>query len=111
MGASDLGYRLARQFGLRVRDTRAGLVPLTFSGAMHELTGRLSGISVSASLSVSAVTFTGNILFTHRGLSGPAVLQLSNYWMPGDDIWINLLPEHDAVALLLEAKKNGNRRR
>jgi len=105
MGASDLGYRLARQFGLRVRDTRAGLVPLTFSGAMHELTGRLSGISVSASLSVSAVTFTGNILFTHRGLSGPAVLQLSNYWMPGDDIWINLLPEHDAVALLLEAKK------
>jgi predicted Rossmann fold flavoprotein len=105
MGGSDFGYRLARQFGLRVRDTRAGLVPLTFSGAMHELTERLSGISVRASLSASAVTFTENILFTHRGLSGPAVLQLSNYWMPGDDIGINLLPEHDAAALLLEAKK------
>ena len=105
MGASDFGYRLARQFGLRVRDTRAGLVPMTFSGAMHELTEHLSGISVRASLSVSSMTFTENILFTHRGLSGPAALQLSNYWMPGDDIRTNLLPEHDAASLLLQAKK------
>ncbi len=105
MGASDFGYRLAHQFGLRVCDTRAGLVPLTFSGAMHELTKRLSGIAVLTSLTLSSVAFTGNILFTHRGLSGPAVLQLSSYWMPGDDIRINLLPEHDAISMLLEAKK------
>jgi len=104
MGASDLGYRLARQFGLRVRDTRAALVPFTFSGAMHELTGRLSGISLCAALSTLDVTFTGDVLFTHRGLSGPAALQLSSYWTPGNDIRLNLLPEHDAVALLLEAK-------
>ncbi len=104
IGASDFGFRLARQFGLRVRDTRAGLVPFTFSGAMHELTERLSGTSVRASVSVSDMTFTENVLFTHRGLSGPSVLQLSNYWKPGDDIQINLLPDHDAASLFLEAK-------
>lgn len=104
MGASDLGYRLARQFGLSVRGTRAGLVPFTFSGAMHELTGRLSGISLHAALSTLDVTFTGDVLFTHRGLSGPAALQLSSYWTPGNEIRLNLLPEHDAAGLLLEAK-------
>ena len=104
MGASDLGYRLARQFGLSVHDTRAGLVPFRFSGAMHELTGRLSGISLRAVLKTLDVTFAGDVLFTHRGLSGPAALQLSSYWTPGNDIRLNLLPECDAAALLLEAK-------
>jgi predicted Rossmann fold flavoprotein len=105
MGASDLGYRLARQFGLNVLDTSAGLVPFTFSGAMHEMTGRLSGLSLPATVSVANATFTGSILFTHRGLSGPAALQLSSYWTPGNDIHLNLLPEHDAASLLLTAKE------
>ncbi len=104
MGASDFGYRLAHQFGLAVRDTRAGLVPFTFSGAMKELTNRLSGVSLHTTLSTAGVVFTDSILFTHRGLSGPAALQLSNYWMPGDEIYLNLLPDHDAMSLLLQAK-------
>lgn len=105
MGASDLGYRLARQFGLRVRSTRAGLVPFTFSGAPHELTARLSGLSLRAELSVDdGMGFTEDILFTHRGLSGPAALQLSSYWHPGNDIHLNLLPEHNAEDLLIKAK-------
>jgi predicted flavoprotein YhiN len=104
MGASDFGYRLARQFGLNVRETRAGLVPFVFSGTARELMERLSGISLYAALSISHVTFADGVLFTHRGLSGPAALQLSSYWEPGSDIRLNLLPEHDAVSLLLEAK-------
>jgi len=104
MGASDLGYRLAKQFGLKVRDTRAGLVPFTFSGAMHELTERLSGLSLRVTLRTDQTAFTESILFTHRGLSGPAALQLSNYWMPGDEIHLNLLPGHDAESILLKAK-------
>ena len=107
MGATDFGYRLARQFGLQVRDTTAGLVPFTFSGAMHELMQRLSGLSLPATLSnnSTSVSFTEGILFTHRGLSGPAALQLSSYWQPGDVIRLNLLPEQDATELLLSAKK------
>ena len=104
MGASDFGYRLAKQFGLNVRETRAGLVPFTFSGAMHEVTGRLSGVGMPACVSTNGISFTESILFTHRGLSGPAALQLSSYWTPGDTIELNLLPEHDATALLLDAK-------
>ncbi len=104
MGASDFGYRLASQFGLRVRDTRAGLVPFTFSGAMRELTGRLSGISLHAALATNDEAFTGDILFTHRGLSGPAALQLSSYWTPGNDIRLDLLSAHAAASLLLSAK-------
>jgi predicted Rossmann fold flavoprotein len=104
MGASDFGYRLAKQFGLKVRVTRAGLVPFTFSGAMHDLTERLSGLSLRATLRTGQVAFTENILFTHRGLSGPAALQHSSYWMPGDEIHLDLLPEHDAESILLKAK-------
>ena len=104
MGASDFGYRLARQFGLAVRETRAGLVPFTFTGSMHELTGRLSGVSVPATVSVAGTAFTESILFTHRGLSGPAALQASSYWTPGTDIEIDLLPAASAESVLLEAK-------
>jgi len=104
MGASDLGYRLARQFGLRVRDTRPGLVPFTFSGSMHELTDRLAGISLLATISTGDTAFTGQVLFTHRGLSGPAVLQISSYWTPGHDVFLDLLPNQDATILLLDAK-------
>jgi predicted Rossmann fold flavoprotein len=104
MGASDFGYRLARQFGLKLRETHAGLVPFTFSGATHEMTGRLSGISVPAILGLGDVSFAESILFTHRGLSGPAALQLSSYWNPGDEIHLDLFPENNAASLLLDAK-------
>jgi predicted Rossmann fold flavoprotein len=106
MGASDIGYRLARQFGLEVLETRAGLVPFTFSGSMHELMERLSGLSLPVTISTAglATSFTASALFTHRGFSGPAALQLSSYWRPGDEIHLNLLPGHDVEALLLQAK-------
>ena len=104
MGASDFGYRLAKQFGLNVLDTRAGLVPFTFSGAMHELTDRLSGVSLPATVTASGTTFSEDILFTHRGLSGPAALQASSYWSPGENITLNLLPSANAEDILLDAK-------
>jgi len=106
MGASDFGYRLARQFGLNVLENRAGLVPFTVTGALHELTERLSGLSVPAVLSTAdgTVSFSESVLFTHRGLSGPAALQLSSYWQPGEIIHLNLLPTQDATTLLQEAK-------
>ena len=104
MGASDFGYRIARQFGLKIQETSAGLVPFTFSGATHEMTGRLSGVSLKAAMSTGKRSFTEDVLFTHRGLSGPAALQLSSYWSPGTDIEIDLLPGTDARALLPEAK-------
>ena len=106
MGASDIGYRLARQFDMAVLETRAGLVPFTFSGVVHELTERLSGLSLPAVLSTAddATHFAESILFTHRGISGPAALQLSSYWQPGEAIYLNLLPEQDAEAELLTFK-------
>lgn len=105
MGASGFGYALARQFGHAVLDTRAGLVPFTLAGTLHELGRRLSGVSTPATVSCNDASFSDDILFTHRGLSGPAILQISNYWSPGDPIHIDLLPGKDAVALLLDAKR------
>ena len=104
MGASDFGYCLARQFGLNVLETRAGLVPFTFTGRLQALCERLSGVSARVTLSNTKVSFTENVLFTHRGLSGPAALQLSSYWEPGSEISLNLLPDNEAVGLLLNAK-------
>ena len=106
MGASGFGYDVARQFGLNVRETRAGLVPFTFTGAMHDLAVRLSGCSTTATITVNRTGFTDDILFTHRGLSGPAILQASSYWQPGDDIALNLMPACDATEYLVAAKKN-----
>jgi predicted Rossmann fold flavoprotein len=106
MGASDFGYRLARQFGLAIRDTSAGLVPFTFTGPMHELTERLSGVSLRATISVADTSFTEDILFTHRGLSGPAALQASSYWSPGKDITLDLLPSVDGESLLISGKSS-----
>ena len=105
MGASGFGYQLARQFGHTILETTAGLVPFTFTGAMHDLAGRLAGVSTAATVSTGAVAFTEDILFTHRGLSGPAILQLSSYWSPGDDVEIDLLPGTNAVDYLLGAKQ------
>jgi predicted Rossmann fold flavoprotein len=111
MGASDFGYRIAQQFGLKVRETRAGLVPFTFTGAIQDLTGRLAGVGVTATVSTGKQSFTDGILFTHRGLSGPAALQLSSYWDPGRDIEINLLPGLDATVVLTGAKRSQPRSR
>ena len=104
MGASDFGYRIARQFGHTILETRAGLVPFTFTGEIHERLQRLSGVSVRSIVEANGVTFAEDLLFTHRGLSGPAILQVSSYWQPGDNIMVNLLPEQDAVSTLLSAK-------
>lgn len=106
MGASGLGYDIARQFGLNVVDTHAGLVPFTFTGALHELMERLSGISARASVTTNGTTFTEDILFTHRGLSGPAILQVSSFWHPGDTIEIDLLPGTRVDELLVTAKSD-----
>ncbi len=106
MGASGFGYEIARQFGHRVVDTRAGLVPFTFTGEMHELTQRLAGVSAHATVSTPDCAFTEDILFTHRGLSGPAILQVSSYWSPGESLLVDLLPGQDAAELLLQAKSD-----
>ena len=106
MGATDFGYRMARQFGLNVQETRAGLVPFTFTGETQEMLQRLSGVSVRACVRTADVAFTEDLLFTHRGLSGPAILQVSSYWHPGDRISVNLLPDADAESMLLKAKQS-----
>jgi len=106
MGATDFGYRMARQFGLHVQETRAGLVPFTFTGDMHTMLQQLSGVSIPSRISTAGVTFAEDLLFTHRGLSGPAILQVSSYWTPGDGICINLLPDCDAESMLLKAKQS-----
>ena len=104
MGASGFGYGVARQFGLNVFDTRAGLVPFTFTGDVQEMATRLSGVSAGASVSTGGTSFAGDILFTHRGLSGPAILQASSYWQPGERIEIDLLPGIDAREMLVAAR-------
>ncbi len=105
LGGSGFGYQLAQQFGLRLLPTSAALVPFNFSGAVKDLCSRLSGLSCEASLSNSTASFREDILFTHRGLSGPAVLQISSYWKPGESIHVNLLPEHDCNRLLTTWKR------
>ena len=106
MGATGFGYQVARQFGHSVYDTTAGLVPFTFSGAFHEMTGRLSGVSAPATVNAGNTTFAEDILFTHRGMSGPAILQASSYWSPGEEIVVNLLPGRDVAGFLLDAKQS-----
>jgi predicted Rossmann fold flavoprotein len=106
MGASGSGYEIARQFGLHVYDTHAALVPFTFTGTLHTLTEKLAGVSTAATVTVNDAQFTEDILFTHRGLSGPAILQASSYWEPGDEVAIDLLPDQDAAELLINAKRS-----
>ncbi len=105
MGATDFGYALARQFGHVVLPTRAGLVPLTLSGAHLERYQDLTGVAVpEVEVSVGQQAFRGGLLFTHRGLSGPTILQISSYWQTGDALSINLLPELDAVQWLRDQR-------
>ncbi len=104
MGASGFGHEVARQFGLNVIEPRPGLVPLTFDAELLAAAKDLAGVSVDAEISLGKVRFTEALLFTHRGISGPAVLQISSYWRPGDAITINLLPGTDALEFLGAAK-------
>jgi predicted Rossmann fold flavoprotein len=105
MGASGFAYEMARRFGLGIIEPRPGLVPLTFAGETLELCKTLSGVSVDAIVSCGRVSFRENILFTHRGLSGPAILQISSYWREGDAIVIDLLPSTNPSTFLNERKR------
>jgi len=104
MGSTAFGYQVAEQFSMNVLPRRAGLVPFTFSDHFKRISERLSGLALEVELSNGAVSFHENILFTHRGLSGPAVLQLSNYWQPGSPVWVNLLPNIELQGWLLQQK-------
>ena len=106
IGATDFGYRVARQFGLRIRETRPALVPLTFASQTLDELKTLSGISIDALAACNGAEFRENILLTHRGLSGPAILQVSSHWRRGDAVSINLLPEHDAALIFASERRS-----
>lgn len=106
IGATDIGYRIASQFGLDVVRTRPSLVPLVFSGEGFR---ELAGISIDAFVTAGGKSFRENILFTHRGMSGPAILQASNYWDPDSPVSIDLLPETDARELLYRHRTDRKR--
>lgn len=98
IGATDFGYKIARQFGLKIVETKPSLVPLVFADGKNF--SRLAGVSVDSVVSSGKSSFRENILFTHRGLSGPAILQISNYWQKETSVSINLLPQENALELL-----------
>ena len=106
MCASPIGYRIAEQFDIQVKPTRAGLVPFTLQSEDKSRFSQLSGIAVHAVVSNDRQQFRENILFTHRGLSGPAILQISSYWVAGESISINLLPDNNLEKLVNDARKN-----
>jgi predicted Rossmann fold flavoprotein len=107
IGASAFGYDVAKKFGLDIIETLPALVPLTFNEKILEMCKELTGLSVEAIVSFKKVLFQEGMLFTHRGLSGPSILQISSYWKLGDNIKINLSPKED-VFKLLENKKNSD---
>jgi len=108
IGATDLGYRIAKQFGLRLVEQRPGLVPLTFDGEAWAPFVPLAGLSLPVQIETgdkkTRMAFIEDLLFTHRGLSGPAVLQISSYWTEGTPIRLNLAPEVDLSRALAAAK-------
>jgi len=106
LGATDFGYRMARQFELRIEEPRPGLVPFTLTSSMLKQLTKLSGISLDALVGCDGQDFRENILFTHRGLSGPAILQISSYWKPGTPISIDLLPDKDVLGMLTESQSS-----
>jgi predicted Rossmann fold flavoprotein len=100
LGASGFGYQIAEQFNLKTYNTRAGLVPFTITNQLKEVCIALSGSSCDVTMECNGQSFRGNMLFTHRGLSGPAVLQISSYWQAGQTLTINLLPDVDLAQVL-----------
>ena len=109
LGGSDFGYKLAEQYKLPLVKLRAGLVPFMFSDSLKPFCESLSGISTEAEVSCQNKSFRENILFTHRGLSGPAILQISNYWNPGQELSIDLLPGINLAEELLNEKDMNNK--
>ncbi len=108
IGATGFGYDIARQFGLKIVPTRAGLVPLTFEGKTLDYLKELSGVSIDPVqlTSVSGKSFQEAMLFTHRGISGPSVLQISSYWNPGEPLLLNLSPEKEILPWLKDQRKH-----
>ena len=111
MGATGFGYQLAEQFGHHIHPTRAGLVPFTLQPNDKKILSPLSGIAVDAVVSSPHKSFRENILFTHRGLSGPVILQISSYWQPGEAVEINYLPELDLFEYLKDKQKQGSQQK
>jgi predicted Rossmann fold flavoprotein len=110
MGATDFGLRIARQFGLEITETAPALVPLTITGKDADWYAKLSGNSIFCRVSNDKISFEENILFTHWGLSGPAILQISSYWKPGEQIRIDLLP-NDNITEIIQSQKMINGRK
>jgi hypothetical protein len=110
IGATGMGYDIARQFGLAMTETRPALVPLTFGGAVLDGLAALSGIATPARVSAGSAAFDEALLFTHRGLSGPAILQVSSYWREGQAIAVDLAPGRDVAAWLRAARSTQGRR-
>lgn len=102
LGATPFGFQLAEQFGLNVLPVRAGLVPLTWQPEDKAILEEISGVALPVTAQANHILFAEDMLFTHRGLSGPAILQISSYWQPGDELAINLLPDTDLLKLLTE---------
>lgn len=109
MGATGFAYKVAEQFGLRLTETRPGLVPMTLDPVLLAELAPLSGVSVNAEVRHGKTAFREALLFTHRGLSGPAILQISSYWREGDEITLSLEPDVDFAAVLKAARKENGR--
>lgn len=105
IGATGLGYRIAKQFGHALIDTRPGLVPLTFTGDVLDHTKALSGVATPTSVSVGRTTFDEGMLFTHRGLSGPSILQISSYWQESTPVQVDLAPGQNVAEQLIERRQ------
>ena len=109
IGATGFGYEIAEQFNLKIVTPQAGLVPLTFTDRMKTFCQSLSGLSVAAELFNNRASFAEGLLFTHRGLSGPSILQISSYWQEGETVCVNLMPQTDMAALLISEKRQSAR--
>ena len=109
LGATGFGYEIARQFGHTVLPTRAGLVPFIITDQIQALCTELSGTSVACVVGCNGQSFRENILFTHRGLSGPAILQISSFWHPGDAVEIDLLPDRNVLEWLQQPAGGASR--
>lgn len=110
MGATDFGLRIARQYGLRITETAPALVPLTITGKDAEWFAELSGNTIFCRVSNDRISFEENILFTHWGLSGPAILQISSYWRPGEEIIIDLLPNESVLDQIMEERERNGKK-
>ena len=109
IGATGFGYEIAEQFNLKIVTPQAGLVPLTFTDRMKTFCQSLSGLSVAAELFNNRASFAEGLLFTHRGLSGPSILQISSYWQEGETVSVNLMPQTDMATLLISEKRQSAR--